>query len=157
MTPARQRAIAIFCGIATAWILAFCTGCHPLVTPHQPSSRIVADGVYVAPLSTFVRLPVPPKADSLWAFDVQCSGHRPDRKYGLNDVLWFMDSLNMRDRFKQLAGVWIPPDTILLDVNYTTDQRVIAHELMHHLLHLSLRVKNVHPDKPFKTCGLMAP
>jgi hypothetical protein len=77
---------------------------------------------------------MPALAPDAWKMVQACSGIHAAADQPLDSVKWFAGDLVAMDRTHQLAGLWVPPDTILLDAGAIDDPRVVAHELLHHLL-----------------------
>ena len=101
-------------------------------------------------LDTLVNTPIlgitpPILADSAWRYDLQCGGAPIQPGGDLQDVQWFVADLIGRSRSHNLLGVWIPPDTIVLDITVTNNFRIVAHELLHHLR----RGEPDHPTSPW--------
>src|SRR6266702_8425028 len=66
-----------------------------------------------------------------WKDVKQCSGLTPSYG-GLNDVKWF--SARISAGHIALAGLWLGPDSIVLDPAYIDDSVVVEHELLHYLI-----------------------
>src|SRR6267142_3002906 len=89
------------------------------------------------------RIPEPKVASSSWQAAKKCS-QLGSAKWSLDRVVWFSANLKEFDRFHMMAGLWIRPDTILLDTAQTEDSVTVEHELLHYLLQLD-RNDNQHP------------
>lgn len=96
----------------------------------------------------------PALADSAWRFVRQCSHFVPEPGGDLKDVHWFVADILTHTQH-EIDGLWIPPDTIVLDITTFNYFPVIAHELLHQLMR-GPPLQNQHPYLPFvKPCGLM--
>ena len=106
---------------------------------------------------TILPIAAPPVAAQAWAAMEACS-RAPERPGGaLTDVHWFVADLLAADRFHSMVGVWLPPDTIVLDLTHALDSLTIAHELLHHRLRGAVNGQ-MHPFYPFVIpCGLIRP
>lgn len=89
-----------------------------------------------------------------WEFVKKCAGKRPKRGGNYEDVKWLVISPRGLGRF---LGLWIPPDTIVLDSLYVESSWLVSHELMHHLLRgpdLATDASG-HPQRYFAECRLL--
>lgn len=99
-------------------------------------------------------------ADSAWELDLGCTGLTPQFGGQLHDVTWIVvknGSLYV-DHFAPAVGLWLAPDTIIVDSAFANVKWVLAHELMHHLLRGPPSDQGgPHPWFPFAfPCELMA-
>jgi len=75
----------------------------------------------------------------------------------LNRVKWFSGNLKEFDRFHAMVGLWISPDTIILDYSTVEDSLTVEHELLHYLLQAGPNDEK-HPVLYFVTkCHLIEP
>src|SRR2546430_15686070 len=91
-------------------------------------------------------MPEPPQAARAWALARACADVPVQPGGDLKDVHWMVADLSLINT--HLLGVWMPPDTILLDRYHVTDTLTIEHELLHQLLRGSVNGE-AHPFVPF--------
>jgi len=108
------------------------------------------------------RISPPPMARIAWAYVLSCThniGLLPSKGSNLADVKWFKTKMD-HSLTSYMVGEYIWPDTIVLDELVLDQKDIIAHELLHHLMHVDPRDGNPsedHPYVPFYTpCHLMA-
>lgn len=93
-----------------------------------------------------------------WEYVKRCSGLTEEITGGrYEDVKWMVVSTGgLRDKDgSQVLGVWLWPNTIVIDSMWLEASWLVAHELLHHLRHMEHAEKNPHPDIPFaKPCML---
>jgi hypothetical protein len=100
------------------------------------------------------------KVTAAWQRVLECSQIEPVPGGDLKDVKWFIYPAGSRlDEYgNRILGEWVAPDTIRIDSVYADSSLVIAHELLHHLIHARQDITNgdVHPWVPFAfPCQLM--
>jgi hypothetical protein len=125
--------------------------------PVKLLSVVLAALCFTSPLVAQTRIPAPAAADSLWQVIRACSGAPVTTGGDLKDVVWMVDSVTAKSRFRTIIAMWTPPDTITIDVDvdYVDNPWVVAHELLHHLLRGPPGTV-AHPFQPFYwPCKLM--
>lgn len=106
-------------------------------------------------------IPEPRAAAAAWTYVAKCSHIAETDSTALRRVHWYRDSLIYRHPEIGLLGVYLYPDTIVLDVWHVEAKNVIAHELLHFRIHIPKRWfdsthTNIHPFFPFsEPCKLM--
>lgn len=85
-----------------------------------------------------------------WEYARACSGLEAQGGGDYDDVTWLVvSSGGLRDRNgDRIIGVWLAPDTIVLDSLWIEAAWLVAHELLHHLRHIA-NDPNPHPYDPF--------
>lgn len=108
-----------------------------------------------------VRVAEPSIAQESWDYDLRCTksiGLEPSRGGNLQDVKWYI-AVFPHNKSGYYLGEYDWPDTVVLDTRVTGQFDVVAHELLHHLLHVSpndAEPDTGHPYVPFYTpCKLM--
>lgn len=87
-----------------------------------------------------------------WVYVKQCSGLTEEMTGGrYEDVKWMVVSAGgLRDKDGgQVLGVWLWPNTIVLDSVWIEAPWLVAHELLHHLRHIQNTEEEQHPEIPF--------
>lgn len=117
-------------------------------------------GIFVfADAHTSTGIPLNPiKVQAAWEYDKLCSQIEPEVGGDLEDVQWIIYPADSHhdEAGNRILGEWIRPDTIRLDSVYADSSWVIAHELLHHLIHGRHEYGNPHPWVPFAfPCQLM--
>lgn len=106
-------------------------------------------------------IPEPKAARAAWAYVATCSHIAETDSTALAHVHWYRDSLIARHPEIGLLGVYLYPDTIVLDIWHVEAKNVIAHELLHYRIHISTywfdsTHTSSHPTFPFvEPCKLM--
>lgn len=75
-------------------------------------------------------------ARAAWNYDLACTGLTPQPGGALDDVTWVVvhtGSLYV-GHFSHAIGLWVYPDTIVIEADAVRTPWVLAHELLHHLL-----------------------
>lgn len=96
-------------------------------------------------------MPQPHVATSAWEYDVKCAakiGAHVVPGGDLKDIKWFTGKMH-HGTDGVIIGVWLPPDTIILDERVTEVFDVVAHEMLHQLLHMTDPRVDAHPVIPF--------
>lgn len=82
-----------------------------------------------------------PRVDSAfvrqaWAYDLACTGLTPQPGGELADVVWIVlpPGTLYIDHNSHALGLWVAPDTILIEQEATDVRWIVEHELLHHLL-----------------------
>lgn len=103
----------------------------------------------------------PKAAAEMWASLDRCS-HVPETdSTRLSQVHWYRDSLIAHHPEIGLLGLYVYPDTIILDIWHVEAKNIIAHELMHYRFHIpkawfDSTGTDSHPFYPFyEPCKLM--
>ncbi len=82
-----------------------------------------------------------------WDYVQRCSGLKERKGARYKDVKWRYSSPHaMPD---DIIGLWIPPDTIILDSLYIQTTWLVSHELLHHLMQPGENDPK-HPYNPFR-------
>lgn len=100
------------------------------------------------------------KVAAAWEYDKTCSQIAPESGGDLSDVQWIIYPADTRhdEAGNRIFGEWLPPDTIMLDSVYADSSWLLAHELLHHLIHARQDIERgePHPWVPFAfPCQLM--
>ena len=89
-----------------------------------------------------------------WEYVKKCSGLKEKKGGRYEDVKW--RAVQPHGMGENL-GLWVAPDTILIDSLYVHAPWVIAHELLHHLMQPAPE-EDKHPANPFVfPCMLTTP
>ncbi len=145
-----------------------CSGCspgqHEIVRPSSPPRDFLAYAWTWSPDSTLL--------DSLWHYDISCSGMTPLRGHRLRDAVWYKANLIEASPAHDRVGNY-QHDTIYVDTAVTNAldrgdlhwADVLAHELLHHLIQyrrpatpfpVTEANNSAHPFVPWEMpCGLM--
>jgi hypothetical protein len=141
-----RRPLHLLRELALAIVFLVASYCVPPLQGQQPTPRIQA---------TVLRTPPPESADSAWQYVLRCSHAKVQPGGDLKDVKWFIADLLSHSRDSTI-GLWLPPDTIVLDLTVSQDPDIVAHELLHHLLRGPPH--DAHPMVPFLfPCQLINP
>lgn len=93
-----------------------------------------------------------------WEYARTCSGYLPKVGGDYKDVKWLVVSTGALrgDSGQILLGVWLRPDTVVLDSAWIHAPWLVAHELLHHLRQPVKDEPDPHPAMPFVwPCMLM--
>jgi len=100
--------------------------------------KVIALGLWVLLLIAMSQRPLPIAmpaiAPQAWEAAQSCSQLKPKPGFDLARVHWYVDDLRVKDRFHAMIGLWIAPDTIILDPLTLNDSVTVVHELLHYLL-----------------------
>lgn len=108
------------------------------------------------------RIPQPPVANAAWNYVLSCTksiGLLPSAGGNLANVKWFKTKYP-HDIKGYILGEYNFPDSVVLDDRVLNQTDIVAHELLHHLMHIDPRDmggSEAHPFVPFYApCKLMA-
>jgi hypothetical protein len=87
-----------------------------------------------------------------WEFVKKCSGLKPKKGGDYKDVKWLAAPPGSLMGGRAI-GMWVEPDTIIVDGLYLDASWLVAHELMHHLSRGPMNEPS-HPDRLFRSCRL---